>query len=41
VLISGYIPGQEYGNITYVQEHQAGAYAETPQEIAGLVWLAG
>lgn len=40
-LISGYIPGQEKGNVTYVQEHQAGAYAETPAEIARLVaeWL--
>jgi len=40
-LISGYIPGQEKGNVTYVQKHQAGAYAETPQEIAKLVlsWM--
>jgi 1,2-diacylglycerol 3-beta-galactosyltransferase len=42
VLISGYIPGQEYGNVIYVQEHQAGGYAETPQEIARLAaqWTA-
>ena len=36
-LISGYIPGQEKGNVTYVQEHHAGAYAETPAEIAHLI----
>lgn len=40
-LLSGYIPGQEAGNVAYVQEHQAGAYAESPAEIAGLIseWL--
>jgi 1,2-diacylglycerol 3-beta-galactosyltransferase len=40
-LISGYIPGQEQGNVTYVEQHHAGAYAETPQEIAQLVlsWM--
>lgn len=40
-LIFGYIPGQELGNVRYVQEHQAGAYAETPAEIAGIVarWM--
>jgi 1,2-diacylglycerol 3-beta-galactosyltransferase len=40
-LICGFIPGQEKGNVAYVEEHQAGVYAETPQEIARLVrdWL--
>ncbi len=42
LIIFGYIPGQEEGNVTYVQEHGAGVYAETPAKIAGLVltWLA-
>jgi 1,2-diacylglycerol 3-beta-galactosyltransferase len=40
-IIFGYIPGQEQGNVTYVQQHEAGAYAETPAEIAQLVlsWM--
>ncbi len=37
IIISGYIPGQEEGNVTYVQEHGAGVYTETPEKIAGLV----
>ncbi len=36
-VISGYIPGQETGNVTYIQEHAAGAYAETPAAIAQVV----
>ena len=36
-LIFGYIPGQEKSNVTYVQERQAGVYAETPEKIAQLV----
>lgn len=36
-IICGHIPGQEVGNVTYVQEHGAGAYAEDPSEIAALV----
>lgn len=41
VIISGYIPGQETGNVAYVQEHQAGVLAEAPQDIARLVqeWM--
>lgn len=41
IIISGYIPGQEEGTITYIQQHQAGAYADNPQEIARLVqsWI--
>lgn len=40
-VISGYIPGQETGNVTYVQEHGAGTYADTPTAIAQIVqaWL--
>ena len=41
MIISGYIPGQERGNVDYVLENEAGAYAEEPAEIASLVknWL--
>jgi 1,2-diacylglycerol 3-beta-galactosyltransferase len=41
IIISGYIPGQEQGNVDYVLENEAGAYAEEPVEIARLVetWL--
>jgi 1,2-diacylglycerol 3-beta-galactosyltransferase len=41
IIISGYIPGQERGNVDYVLENEAGAYAEEPAEIARLVdnWL--
>src|SRR5688572_26031230 len=36
VLLYGYIPGQEEGNISYVETHRAGAYAEAPETLAGL-----
>lgn len=41
LIISGYIPGQERGNVDYVLENEAGAYAEDPAEIAQLIdnWL--
>lgn len=41
VIISGYIPGQERGNVDYVLDNKAGAYAEEPREIARLAaaWL--
>ncbi|MCB9419340.1 MAG: glycosyltransferase [Ardenticatenaceae bacterium] len=41
IIISGYIPGQERGNVDYVLENNAGAYAEEPVEIARLIndWL--
>jgi 1,2-diacylglycerol 3-beta-galactosyltransferase len=41
VVISSYIPGQEKGNVDYVLENQAGAYATDPVEIAQIVgdWL--
>ncbi|MCA9981585.1 MAG: glycosyltransferase, partial [Anaerolineales bacterium] len=40
-IIFGCIPGQEVGNVEYVQKHNAGAYAEEPEKIARLVqtWL--
>lgn len=40
-LIFGFVPGQEEGNIRYVQEHSAGAYAPDPDEVARLArdWL--
>jgi len=41
VIISGFIPGQEEGNVHYVLEHQAGAYAPDPAKIVFLIreWL--
>lgn len=41
VIISGFIPGQEEGNVQYVLEHQAGAYAPDPAKIVSLIrkWL--
>lgn len=40
-LLSGYIPGQETGNVTYVQENKAGVYVSEPLDIAKLVceWM--
>ncbi|OQY48154.1 MAG: hypothetical protein B6242_03185 [Anaerolineaceae bacterium 4572_78] len=37
MIISGYIPGQETGNIAYIQHHQAGVFASNPVQIAMLV----
>ena len=34
LIIFDYIPGQETGNIDYVQAHQAGIYIASLQEIA-------
>ena len=41
ILLSGFIPGQETGNVPYVVENKVGAYAEDPAEIARIVaeWL--
>ncbi|RME51095.1 MAG: galactosyldiacylglycerol synthase [Caldilineae bacterium] len=41
LILSGHIPGQETGNVAYVREHRAGAYAEDPRQIAALAaeWL--
>ncbi len=36
-IIFDYIPGQEAGNVAYVQKHQAGVYIKNPREIAALV----
>lgn len=42
LILSGFIPGQEAGNVQYVLEQGAGAYAVTPPQIAALAqaWLA-
>ena len=37
VIISGFIPGQEEGNLHYVLEHKAGAYAPDHAKIASLI----
>jgi 1,2-diacylglycerol 3-beta-galactosyltransferase len=41
VLITGFIPGQENGNVTWVQEHNAGVFAPDIAEASQLVseWL--
>lgn len=41
VIIYSYIPGQEEGNVQYVLDHQAGAYASEPAQVAQVVreWL--
>lgn len=41
VLMFSFIPGQEEGNVDYVLEHKAGAYASDPAEIGCLIqqWL--
>jgi 1,2-diacylglycerol 3-beta-galactosyltransferase len=37
ILLSGYIAGQEEGNVPFVLENGVGAYSEDPQEIARIV----
>ncbi len=41
VIISSFIPGQEEGNVQYVLEHKAGAYAPNPGDIIHIIreWL--
>ena len=41
VMITGYIPGQETGNVAWTVEHGAGVFEQDPDRIAGLVahWL--
>jgi len=41
ILLCGFIPGQEEGNVPFVGEHGAGVYAEEPAESArlGAEWL--
>ena len=42
ILLHGYLPGQEEGNLRYLIEHDLGNYAERPEAIAARVahWLA-
>jgi 1,2-diacylglycerol 3-beta-galactosyltransferase len=37
IILSGFIPGQEEGNVPYVVEHGVGIYSEAPAEIAATV----
>jgi 1,2-diacylglycerol 3-beta-galactosyltransferase len=37
IMLSGFIPGQEEGNVPYVINHQVGAYRPEPEDIARLV----
>lgn len=37
IILSGFIPGQEEGNIPYVLENQVGCYGQSPDEIAAIV----
>ena len=41
LILYGYIPGQEDGNVRYVQEYNAGLYVPNPEAIADLLleWL--
>jgi 1,2-diacylglycerol 3-beta-galactosyltransferase len=41
IILSGYVPGQEDGNITYVVDNGLGTFAEEPERIAAIVqdWL--
>lgn len=41
VIISGFVPGQEAGNVDYVRENDAGAFATEPAEIVRIIeeWL--
>lgn len=42
LLLSSYVPGQETGNVRYVQESGVGIYCSDPQQIAAVAadWLA-
>jgi len=37
IVLMGYIPGQETGNVPYVLRHGAGVYVEEPQQIAEVI----
>ncbi len=37
VIITGHIPGQEDGNVTWLEEHGAAIYAREPKRVGGLV----
>jgi len=43
VIITSFIPGQEAGNVAWVEENRAGVYEEDPQRVAKLAadWLSG
>ena len=43
MILSGYIPGQETGNVHYVQKKKAGAYSRSSRRIARLAqeWMGG
>lgn len=40
-VLLGYIPGQETGNVAYVQDNEAGVYAQNPLDVARLIcdWM--
>ncbi|MEZ4736358.1 MAG: glycosyltransferase [Caldilineaceae bacterium] len=38
IILSGFIPGQEEGNIPYVLENEVGLYGKSPDEIATIVY---
>jgi len=37
ILLTGFIPGQEAGNVPFVVEHDVGAYSEDPAEIGAIL----
>jgi 1,2-diacylglycerol 3-beta-galactosyltransferase len=37
VIITGHIPGQEDGNVTWLEQHGAGIYAREPERVGALV----
>eukprot|EP00741_Cyanophora_paradoxa_P007563 tig00001155_g7315.t1 len=41
IMLSGFIPGQEEGNVPYVVDNRLGGYSEDPEKIAQMVagWL--
>ena len=43
ILLSGFIPGQEEGNVPFVVENGVGAFSESPEGIADIVgsWASG
>jgi len=43
ILLSGFIPGQEEGNVSYVVENGVGAYCDSPDGIAAIIndWTGG
>ena len=43
ILLSGFVPGQEAGNVSYVVENGVGAYCDSPDGIAAIVsdWTGG